>query len=248
MGTAEFKQEVNKIQKFGWDIDRVSSYLDLNSETIKDLVSRSPKTKEKSSKTKSIKIHYFRIFLEEVSQTGAYPSLDLVVSIPVMEEKSFSKFIDEHYSDNTNLVVHIIRDAVKRFAANRLAKDYVGEFKNKYGMINEESLAKAALEEPQFLADFITQGKIKNFTKALATSKLGLSLNDDFIGLLKTLSVDTSALVREGAYQALAYYFIENPEKYASLYSYFVEGLKKETGDGVKKTISSLIRVMDMHK
>jgi hypothetical protein len=249
MSALQLRQEVEKICNFGWNIKNVSSYLDVKEGTLNDVLHRKKRTQVKGSKSKTIRITYFRIFLEKISESGAFPTLDLVNSIPVMGERTFSTFIKEFYANEERLVLHIIYESVEKFKSNRLAIDFIKNFKEKFdGVVNESTLTKAAMDNPQFLADFITQGKIKNFTKALAVSKLGLAVNDNFLGLIKSLTRDTSPLVREGAYKALSEYFLADEEKYADLFQYFKDALEIETGEGVKKQIASLLSVMEMYK
>ena len=79
-------------------------------------------------------------------------------------------------------------------------------------------------------------------------SKLGLAVNDNFLGLIKSLTRDPSPLVREGAYKALSEYFLADEAKYVDLYQFFKESLETETGEGVKKQIASLLSVMEMYQ
>lgn len=249
MGALQLKEEVEVIQKLGWNIENVSSYLDVGVATLNDVLHRSKRPAAKRSKSKTVRITYFRIFLEKISASGAFPTHELVDSIPVMGERNFSTFIKEFYASEEKMVVHIINESVEKFVSNRLAIDFVSLFKERFGgMVNEKTLTKAAMEDPQFLADFITQGKIKNFTRALAVSKLGLSLDDKFLGLIKSFTRDSSPLVREGAFKALAEYFFEDEEKYSGLYKEFKEALENEAGEGVRKQIASLLSLMDMYK
>lgn len=248
MSAVQLRQEVEKIFSFGWNSKTVSHYLDVKEGTLNDVLHRK-KRAQLGSKSKTIRITYFRIFLEKLFDNGLFPTIDLVESVPVMGERSFSTFIKEFYSTEEQLVIHIITESVNKFVSNRLAVDFVSEFKERFGgAINEKTLTSAAMENPQFLADFITQGKIKNFTKALAVSKLGLSVNDNYLGLIKALTRDESPLVREGAYKALAEYFFEDEQKYSYLYDDFKAALEKEKGEGVKKQIASLLNVMEMYK
>jgi hypothetical protein len=248
MSAVQLKQEVEKIFSFGWNSKSVSDYLDVREGTLIDVLHRKNRVQQ-GSKSKTIRITYFRIFLEKISASGVFPTHDLVDSIPVMGERSFSTFIKEFYSKEEQLVIYIINESVEKFVSSRLALDFVGLFKEKFGgVINEKTLTNAAMKEPQFLADFITQGNIKNFTKALAVSKLGLAGNDTFLGLLRSLTRDSSPLVREGAYKALAEYFFNDEEKYSFIYEEFKAALENETGDGVKKQIVSLMKVMEMYK
>ena len=249
MGEIQLKHEVETIRRFGWDVKNVSSYLDVKVGTLKDVLHRKKRAEPKGSKSKTVRITYFRIFLEKISASGAFPTHELVDSIPVMGERNFSTFIKEFYAKEEQLIIHIINESVAKFISNRLAIDFVAQFKEKFGgVINERTLTTAALEAPQFLADFITQGKIKNFTKALAVSKLGLTANDNFLGLITSVTRDPSPLVREGAYKALSEYFLNDEEKYSYLYQDFKSALETESGDGVKKQIASLMKVMEMYK
>jgi hypothetical protein len=248
MNAMPLKQEVKKIFSLGWNAKSVSDYLDVTEGTLHDVLHRN-KRAQLGSRSKTIRITYFRIFLEKLFANGLFPTRELVDSVPVMGERSFSTFIKEFYSKEEQLVTYIINESVDKFLSNRFSLDFVALFKEKFGgVINEKTLTQAALKEPQFLADFITQGKIKNFTKALALSKLGLAGDDTFLGLIKSLILDPSPLVREGAYQALAEYFLNDEDKYSYLYEDFKNALETETGEGVKKQIVSLMKVMEMYK
>ena len=164
MGAMPLKQEVEKIFSFGWNSESVSEYLDVKVGTLNDVLHRKRRA-QLVSKSKSIRITYFRIFLERLFTRGVFPTHDLVESIPVMGERSFSTFIKEFYSIEEKVVIHIINESVDKFLSNRLTLDFVELFKEKFGgVINERTLTEGAKEDPQFLADFITQGKIKNFT------------------------------------------------------------------------------------
>jgi uncharacterized protein with PIN domain len=126
--------------------------------------------------------------------------------------------------------------------------DFVAEFTNRFGHINGESLNRVASEDPKFLAEFISFGKIKQLTCAYALSALGIASDDAFLELIMAHTKSESPLVREGAYLGLAEYFFRDEKKYADLLPFFKHALEHETGEGVKEQILNLINTMEMYQ
>ncbi len=232
-------------EKYGFKADQVSEALELAIDTTKNYLHRK-KIERGGSKAKSKRIPYFQYFLDKILENGIFPTELIISAIPVMGEQSFYTFIKEKYKEPEDTVLYIIDSSVEKFAANRLDINFENLFTNTFGPVSEESLTMASQQDPQLLADLIAHGSLQNYTKAVAVAKLGLSVDDTFIGFLRTLAMNQkSYLVREGAYKALANYFFEDSKKYSFLVEEFQKALKNETGPGVRKQINNLIEVME---
>jgi len=242
------RDDVKKIREdYGWDLNYISSRLDIKENTLEDILYRNKETNI-TSKSKTIRVHFLRVFLDKINDSGDFPTPKLVSSIPVMSGRDFFSFVREFYKKENELILYIIETSIKDFISNKIDIDYIQEFKKKFeGVINDETLTLAVKENPEFLANFINHGKVKNLTKALAVAKLGLIANDNYLGMIKSFTKDNSPLVREGAYKALAEYFIEDPEKHQDLYKFFKNALNEKDGEGVKRQIKSLLDVMEMY-
>jgi hypothetical protein len=126
--------------------------------------------------------------------------------------------------------------------------NYISEFEKRFGDINEDNLTLAAVQDPQFLADFISLGQIRPITKAIALSKLGLSHDDSCLELLKGFTKNNVPLVREGAFQGLSEYFFHDENKCSELLAFFRQALKTEPALGVQNQIQNLIESMEMYE
>jgi len=242
------KEDVKKIREdYGWGLKCVSERLGVKVNTLEDILYRDNES-SLTSKSKTLRVHFLRIFLDRINESGDFPTLQLVSSIPVMKDRDFFSFVRDYYKEETEIVMHIIESAISDFAANKINIDYVTEFKKRFGgAVNDKTLAKAAKENPEFLANFISHGKIKNLTKAVAIAKLGLMADENYLGMIKSYTKDASPLVREGAYKALSEYFIEEPEKHERIYKDFKQALKEKEGEGVKRQIKSLLDLMEVY-
>jgi hypothetical protein len=240
------KKELSHIRELGWDADQTAAYLSISRETLTSINRKGIASSTTTSKTK--KLTFFRRFLSELADGGFIPNQELVNSIFIIPGKTFASFIDEHYKIKDEVVDHLIDMSVSKFVSSRLRIDYVSEFETKFGDVTEGNLSRAATENPQFLAEFAVHAEIKPLTRAIALSKLGTSLDDSFIGFLKTQTKHELPLVREGAFQGLAHYYFDDEYAYEDLLPFFRNALQAEPGEGVKSQIRGLIEAMEFYR
>lgn len=250
MKAMALKDDLKLIADLGFTPQRTARCLDLSPDTLEGILHRTA-TKAKAKKpstSKTKRIPYFREVLVELSEGGINVTEETLESITPLPGKNFFEFIKENYSGDEELVSHLIHQSVEAFLNSRMRINFVAVFEKRFGSVTEESLAHAATTDPQFLADFLSLGKIKPLTKALGLSKLGESHDEAFIGQLKSSTKDEAPLVREGAFQGLAEYFFFDEKKYSDLLLFFREALANETGIGVQKQIRNLIEAMELYQ
>jgi hypothetical protein len=243
------KEDYEKIISYGWSQDEVLKYLDLSQSTVREILYRKNKSENVSSRSKSTRINIMRLFLDKVAESGGMPDPKLIAEIPIMK-RDFSIFVKLYYNLDFKLLNHIIDEAVERYKLSRLNIDYLSLFRQKYGDINEQNMTEASRIDPQFMADFITHGNIRNITKAIAISCLGSVANNEYLGFIRTRTTDKNHLIREMAYDALACYYFEDEDEHASVLEEFKESLRKgeEKSPGVIMKINQLITLMETYQ
>lgn len=249
MRPTTLKDDLKIIAEFGFDSERTAEFLDLSPNTVNQILHRAEtkKTAREPSVSKTKRIPYFREILVELSKGGVSINEETLESIKPLPGSNFFQFIKENYSADEKLVSHLIHQSVESFLNSRMRINFVAEFENRFGAVTENSLAQVASTNPQFLADFLSLGKIKTLTKAIGLSKLGGSHDDAFLGQLKSFTKDEAPIVREGAFQGLAEYFFFDEKKHFALLPFFKDALANETSVDVQKQIRNLIDAMEMY-
>lgn len=126
-------------------------------------------------------------------------------------------------------------------------RDYLSEFVQRFGDVTESSLRLAATYDPHFLVEFISFGEVQPLTYAIALSQLWLSNDDSFLDFLKSRTKHKNSLIREGAFQGLAAYYLKDENKHRDLLVFFRKALAKEPRLSVQKQIIKLLTTMEVY-
>lgn len=120
----------------------------------------------------------------------------------------------------------------------------IEKYRQKYGYLNDETLAVATVEMPSLLVDMINDGTIRDSTRADLLEVLGKDARQEYFSFIKGFTHYNSPMVQEGAYTGLFHYFESNSKEVREILE---EGLKTNTDQAVLDQLKNLIHFADTY-
>lgn len=116
-------------------------------------------------------------------------------------------------------------------------------FLDKYRYLNDETLAKAAVDDPDILVELIEDANLRSSTRGDVLEHLSVGARAEYFDYIKGKSNAHEPHIRESAFIALYEYYDTDPQAY-DVRSYFAKALESESAPGVRAQIESLLEEM----
>lgn len=119
-------------------------------------------------------------------------------------------------------------------------------FRKKYTFINEETIRKAALENPKLLKEMVLVPYFRPFTTSLLLEGLGSLISEEYFDFILSYLNHENPFIQEAVILSLSGYYVEYPKKYAFIKELLESKLKNTPFEGVKKQIKSQLYYMKL--
>lgn len=150
-------------------------------------------------------------------------------------------FINTYAKDESILLS--VRQALKT-RIREVRPRAIDRYRKTYGYLNDETLAKATIENPMLLKELVEDTDLRPSTRGDILEHIALGARPQFFEYVRDKTTATAPHVREAAYIGLYEYYDHDPEAY-DVRNLFVEALNNEKADGVRLTIANLLEDME---
>lgn len=116
-------------------------------------------------------------------------------------------------------------------------------FLDKYGFLNDETLAIAAVHDPETLVELIEDTNLRSSTRADVLEHLAVGARAEYFDYIKGKTKAQEPHIRESAFIAMYDYYDTDPHVY-DVRGYFAKALESESAPGVRAKIQSLLEEM----
>lgn len=116
-------------------------------------------------------------------------------------------------------------------------------FLNKYRFLNDETLATAAVHDPDILVELIEDANLRPSTRGDVLEHLAVGARAEYFDYIKSKTKAHEPHIRESAFIAMYEYYDTDPVVY-DVKCYFGKALESESAPGVQAKIQSLLEEM----
>ncbi len=194
--------------------------------------------KNKKAAAKSQRSSEVRLQLEAVDHTfskaeshGIKASVEVLRSLR-FRNKRLVDVIKEHAKSNSGLVVQVIDEVIEKEAI----KKPLDLFREKYQFLNDETIKKANIENPELLVQLIEDRSLLPTTRADILEALAVGAREEYFVFIKNKLNDESPHIRAATVYALLEYYSKNSAKYSDLLVTLKEKKSDEHAVGVIAT------------
>lgn len=145
-------------------------------------------------------------------------------------------FIDSYAKDESAALS--VRHALKLMFRERRGKA-IDRYREKYGYLNDDTLAKATDENPELLKELVDDESLRPSTRGDVLEHLAVGARAEYFDFIKSKAKAIAPHIREAAFIALYEYYDSDPKTY-DVKSIFDQALEVETADGVRATLTNL--------
>jgi hypothetical protein len=232
------------------DLMSIKSYKVDDTDLIKDLEISEPTLrsykKEKDLKERvrisepRMKLSTLRKALEMINRLGYEKEFETFKALK-FEGEPITKFMNQNATNPLmeKLVLLLIKNELK----NRSTKKSIDIYRDKYQLLNDDTLSVASKDDPEMLIALILDTELRPSTRGDIIEALADNTRDEYFEFVKEQTTSVSPHVREGSFRGLYRYYIHDT-KYSFLKVFFKDCLLVEKAEGVKQTLNELIEEM----
>lgn len=154
---------------------------------------------------------------------------------------SLPAFINRYAKDESVLLS--VRQALKTKLVIQKVKA-ITRYRRRYEYLNDETLARASLEEPKLLQELVEDSDLRPSTRGDILQHLAIGAREELFEYIKAKTSALAPHIREAAFIGLFEYYDSDPKTY-DVRGHFRAALRTETARGVRATIEELIDDME---
>jgi len=237
--TIQSSDLLKKIKSYDVDEADLIKEFHISEPTIRAYKKPSKKLNKRNSEPKN-KLYALELTLNMIRCMGYEKSFETLKGLsfdgmPVIE------YINKHASNP--LLDKLLKLLIEKELDNRNTKKAIDLYREKYEFLNDETLKVATDRDPELLVEMIEDKDLRPSTRGDILEALSFGARDEYFDYIEKQTGSPAPHVREAAYSGLFEYY-ESDEKYNELKNFFQESLSSEKADGVKRSITDLIKEM----